>query len=284
MSPPPPASALSSRRLVAGASTPALAPTPRGGVLLLVILCHVGGLLALLAIAPSRILPEEPKPLEVRLVKPEQPPPPPPAQVDPEIPLPEDTPPPEWLPEPQLELAVQEPETDLPPPVFRVLAPSPAPTPRLEPPPPPKPSPPQKPVPVRPAPQQQQQQREAMPPPKPPAPTIVETVQPEPPSDARSILKTVTEADIRYRVPPQPIYPVYARRAGEFGSTVVSVLIDVSGRPQDVSVEKSSNYTALDREALRAVRDALFDPHLENGVPQPVRVSIPIHFLLVRER
>ena len=265
MSPPPPTSALSSRRLVGGASTPALAPTPRGGVLLLVILCHVGGLLALLAIAPSRILPEEPKPLEVRLVKPEQPPPPPPAQVDPEIPLPEDTPPPEWLPEPQLELAVQEPETDLPPPH--------------------KPSPPQKPLPVRPAPlPQQQQQREAMPPPKPPAPTIVETMQPEPPSDARSILKTVTEADIRYRVPPQPIYPVYARRAGEFGSTVVSVLIDVSGRPQDVSVEKSSNYTALDREALRAVRDALFDPHLENGVPQPVRVSIPIHFLLVRER
>jgi protein TonB len=268
MSPPPPASALSSRRLVAGASTPALAPTPRGAVLLLVILCHVGGLLALLTIAPSRILPKEPKPLEVRQVKPE-PPPPPPAQVDPEIPLAEDTPPPEWVPEPQLELAV--------------LAPSPAPTPRLESPAAPAPSPPQKLAPVRPAPQQQQQ-REAKPPPKPPAPTIVETLQPEPPPEARSILKTVTEADIRYRLPPQPIYPVYARRAGEFGSTVVSVLIDVSGRPQEVSVEKSSNYTALDREALRAVRDALFEPHLEAGIPQTVRVSIPIHFLLVRER
>jgi periplasmic protein TonB len=267
---------------MAGAAAAALAATPRGRVLLLVIICHVGGLLALLAIAPSRILPEEPKPLEVRLVKPELPPPPPPAPVDPEIPLAEDTPPPQWLPEPQLELAVQEPEPDLPPPVFRILASSTAAMPRLEPSPPPAPAPPQKPLPAKPP--QQQPPREATPPPKPPTPAIVDTVQPAPSFDPRSVLKTVTEADIRYRVPPQPIYPAYAKRAGEFGSTVVSVLIDVSGRPLEVSVEKSSSFTALDREALPAVRDALLEPHLEAGAPQPVRVSIPIHFLLVRER
>jgi TonB family protein len=51
-----------------------------------------------------------------------------------------------------------------------------------------------------------------------------------------------------------------------------------------VSLQKSSTYGALDREALRCVRAALFDPFLEDGVATPVRVVIPIHFVLLREK
>ncbi len=259
---------------------PALATVSRGGVMLLVILVHAGGLLALLAIEPFRLLAEEPRRLEVHLVNPVPPPAPAPVPepLETEIPLPEDTPPPEFPPEPQLELAVEEPAPDLPPPVFLVLAPASVAPPRVEPL-PPRPEPP-KPA----AAKVPQPPRETAPPPKPPAPAAVEALKPAPPSDTRSMLKTVTEADIRYRMPPRPVYPFYAKRAQEFGSAIVNVLIDISGRPEEVTLEKSSTHGALDREALRAVRDALFEPFVEDGVPRPVRVSIPVHFILVHER
>ena len=259
---------------------PVLAATPRGGALLLVILFHASGLLALLAIEPFRLLAEEPRRLEVHLVNPA--PPPAPVPLETEIPLPEETPPPEFPPDPQLELAVEEPQPDLPPPVFQILEAALAAMPRLEPPPPPPPPP--KPEPPKPAAKVPPPPRATALPPKPPAPAVVDAFKPAPPSDTRSMLKTVTEADIRYRKPPRPVYPFYAKRAQEFGSAIVSVLIDVSGRPEEVLLEKSSSHGALDREALRAVRDALFEPFLEDGVPRPVRVSIPVHFVLVRER
>jgi protein TonB len=241
MNPPPP--------------SPLLSQTARTGLLLVVILCHVGGVWALTRIAPFTLADEDPPKLQVRFVQP----PPPPPQI--EVPLPEDTPVPEWLPEPepqpQLEQAIEGPLPDLPPPVFAKPVP-----PR---PPPPKVLPPQ-------------------PPPKPPASEKVEALQAAPPSTSRSLLKTVTEAELSYRVPPQPIYPTYALRAREFGTALVDVLIDVSGRPAEVSLAKSSTYGALDREALRCVRSALFEPHLEDGVATPVRVVIPIHFVLLREK
>ena len=204
---------------------------------------------------------EDPPKLEVRFVQP----PPPPPQI--ELPPPEDTPAPQWLPEPELqsrlEQAVEEPLPDLPPPVFERPKPPPVAA-KVVPPRPPQPAP--------------------QLPPRLPASEKVEALLQAPPSNTRSLLKTVTEAEISYRVRPQPIYPSYALRAREFGTALVDVLIDVSGQPQEVSLEKSSTYGALDREALRAVRAARFDPYLEDGVATPVHVVIPVHFVLLREK
>jgi protein TonB len=235
--------------------TPLLSQTARTCLLLVVVLCHVSGVWALTRIAPLILAAEEPPKMQVRFVQP----PPPPPQI--ELPPPEDTSVPEWLPQPEprprLEQAVEEPLPDLPPPVFERPKPPPVAA---------------KPVPPRSA------------PPPPPASEKVEALMPAPPSTTRSLLKTVTEAELSYRVPPQPIYPTYALRAREFGTALVDVLIDVSGRPQEVSLQKSSTYGALDREALRAVRAARFDPYLEDGVATPVHVVIPVHFVLLREK
>ena len=206
----------------------------RGAVLLLVLLLHAGAVFGLTGISFKRIEVPEPPTMEVRMVAPELPPPP--AAPEIAIALQEDTPPPEWLPEPQLpeppplELAVEPPMPDLPPPVFPVakLEPKPAPTPRP------------KPVQPRPVPEQTVQApprqifveplaplalpsapAEAPPSPRPPAP----------PSRTPYAIKTVEAAEIRYREPPQPIYPTYALRAREFGTALIGVLIDASGRP-----------------------------------------------------
>jgi len=61
---------------------------------------------------------------------------------------------------------------------------------------------------------------------------------------------------------------------------MVSVLIDATGRPTEVSVQGSSGHPALDESAVSAVRAARFRPYSEGGIPQAVRVIVPINFVL----
>jgi protein TonB len=90
----------------------------------------------------------------------------------------------------------------------------------------------------------------------------------------------VSAAQLGYLVPPNPIYPQRSRRAGEEGKVVVRVLIDVAGRPAQVSVQGSSGHPELDQSAVSAVRAAQFRPYAEGGVPQAVWVLVPINFVL----
>jgi protein TonB len=169
------------------------------------------------------------------------------------IPVPEDTPP----PAPELESMIQPPPPDLPPPAFPVQAP---------PPPPPKPKP----------------QAAKPPPPKPhpalPAPSRSQAAaaQPQPPAAP----KTVGASQVSFLVRPNPVYPSRSRRNNEQGVAMVRVLIDIGGRPSQVSLQTSSGYAALDESALSAVRAAQFRPYSEGGAPQPVWVLVPIKFVL----
>ena len=212
----------------------------RRGLLALVIFFHVGIGWALTQVEPAKLVVGETAPMEVRMVPAEQPSPP---QL--ETPPPEDTPP----PEPQLESMIQPPMPDLPPPVFPVDAP------------PPKPKPP---------------------PPKPkPAPNVplADKPQTEPPAQA-AVPQNVSVSQVTYINKPAPIYPMKSRRAGEQGRVMVRLLIDITGRPTQVSVEKSSGYAALDESAVSAVRAALFKPFTEGGIPRAVWVVAPINFNL----
>ena len=222
-----------------------LSPAVRRGLLALVIFFHVGGGWALTQIDPVKLVVGDIASLEVRMVPAEQPPEP---QL--ETPPPEDTPPPE--PEPQLESMIQPPMPDLPPPVFPVQEPPPPP-PKHKPP-PPKPRPPQA-APVENAPQ-------TAPPAQPAAP------------------RTVSASQVAYLDPPNPIYPTRAKRAGQKGTVVLRVLIDVTGRPAQVSVQRSSGHEALDEAGLSAVRAARFRPYAEAGIAQAVWVLVPINFVL----
>lgn len=77
---------------------------------------------------------------------------------------------------------------------------------------------------------------------------------------------------------PAPVYPEDLRQSGVEGSVVLFVHVDAAGRPQNVSVERSSGYAQFDRSALEAVRrDYLFRPAREGDRPveSDVRFTVP---------
>ena len=222
-------------------------------LLALVIFFHVGGGWALTQVEPVKLVVGDIAPMEVRMVPAEQA-----AQPDP--PLEEPPPLPEMPPPPELATVIDPPPPDLPPPVFPVEAPPPPPPPK---PPEPKPPPP-KPVQKR--------------PPTPQAPVEAQPQQAAPAAPAAP--KTISASQLGYVVPPNPIYPARSRKAGEQGNVMVRVLIDVTGRPAQVSLQTSSGHPELDQSALSAVRAAQFRPYAEGGLTQAVWVLVPINFVL----
>jgi len=239
-----------------------LSVAARLGVVVAVIVFHVGGGWALAMISPTKLVVGEPAAMQVSMVSAEQAAPP---EQDPDLPTPpDDTPPPDIPPPPQLESMIQPPMPDLPPPAFPVEAPPPKPKP-----PPPKPKPKPHPVqhPVEKAPPQQ-----AAPP---AAAAAAPAGPPGPPAP-----KTLSDAQVGYLDRPSPIYPTHSRRSGEQGLVLVKVLIDTTGRPAQVSVQKSSGFPALDESAVSALKAARFRPYVEGGVPQTVWVTAPINFRL----
>jgi protein TonB len=231
-----------------------LTPTVKRALLALVIFFHVGGGWALTQVEPVKLVVGDIAPMEVRMVSAEQP-------AQPDLPLDEPPPLPEVKPPPpELATAVEPPPPDLPPPVFPVEAPPPPPPPQPEKPKPPPPKPVQK----RPA--------------TPQAPVDAQPQQAAPAAPAAP--KTVSVSQLGYLVPPNPIYPARARKAGEQGSAVVRVLVDVIGRPAQVSLQTSSGHPELDQSAISAVRAAQFRPYAEGGLAQAVWVLVPINFVL----
>jgi len=231
-----------------------LTPTVKRALLALVIFFHVGGGWALTQVEPAKLVVGDIAPMEVRMVPAEQA-----AQPDPPLdeppPLPELKPPP-----PELATAIEPPPPDLPPPVFPVEAPPPPPPPEPEKPKPPPPKPVQK---------------------RPQAPQAPVEAQPQQAAPAAPAApKTVSASQLGYIVPPNPIYPARSRKAGEQGNIMVRVLIDVTGRPAQVSLQTSSGHPALDESAVSAVRAAQFRPYAEGGLAQAVWVLVPINFVL----
>lgn len=233
-----------------GPSREPLSPWARRGLLAFVIFFHVGGGWALTQVEPVKLIVGDIAPMEVRMV--------PAAEPAPEIPLAEVPPPPE-IPMPELATAIEPPPPDLPPPEFPVEAKPPEP-----------PKPPEKPKPPPPKPVQR--------PPQPRAPVDATPQQAAPTAPAAP--RTVQASQLGYLVAPNPVYPARSRRAGEQGTATVRVLVDVTGRPSQVSLQSSSGHSALDEAAISAVRSAQFRPYSEGGLAQAVWVLVPIRFVL----
>ena len=224
-------------------STEPLSPIMKRVLLASVIFFHVGAGYALTQIEPPRLVVGDITPMEVSFVNPAPPAPPEPVPPEPE-------------PPPELESMIQPPMPDLPPPVFPVEAPPPKPKP-----PPPKPRP--------------------VPHPAPPPSAAPPQPQPQQAAPAQqSGPKTVTDAQVGYLTRPAPIYPIRARRAGYQGTATVRVLVDASGRPSQVVLQKSSGHADLDESALSALRAARFRPFVDAGIAQAVWVICPIGFNL----
>jgi len=77
---------------------------------------------------------------------------------------------------------------------------------------------------------------------------------------------------------PPPHYPVLARERNWSGAVIVALRLDAEGRVEDATVERSSGYAILDREALLAARKSRF--RLPPGLKPPVRGRIQYRFEL----
>jgi len=106
-----------------------------------------------------------------------------------------------------------------------------------------------------------------VPPPQPPA-----DVPPAAPATAAQSAPVVL-----HRQPPA--YPRASLRRGESGEVVVAARVDTSGRPQDVTVARSSGHPALDRAAVRAVQRWRFEPARRGGQPVEGQVQVPVEFI-----
>jgi protein TonB len=81
-----------------------------------------------------------------------------------------------------------------------------------------------------------------------------------------------------YKQNTAPPYPRKARRLGYEGIVMLKVLIDESGRVDDLMVLQSSGHPVLDRAAASAVRKWLFEPGTEGGIKKKMWVKIPVRF------
>src|SRR6266404_4317717 len=65
---------------------------------------------------------------------------------------------------------------------------------------------------------------------------------------------SATWGDPRYGNNPAPIYPVEARKMGQQGTVILSVLVSAGGTVETLAVKDGSGHVLLDQAAMRAVR------------------------------
>jgi protein TonB len=106
-------------------------------------------------------------------------------------------------------------------------------------------------------------------------PTITAIANTQP--SQQSVVPPMVET-VEYVRPPAPVYPRESSRRREFGTVLLRVLVDPSGRPAQIQVERSSGFERLDLAARSAVEKALFRPHEVDGIAQAAQVLIPIEF------
>ena len=91
---------------------------------------------------------------------------------------------------------------------------------------------------------------------------------------------TFTETNPTYLKNPAPLYPDSAKRRGQEGVVLLSVLVDKNGSPISIKLKKSSGSSALDDSAGKAVKNWKFKPALFGSTPVEFNVDVPIRFRL----
>ncbi|MGJ4730256.1 energy transducer TonB [Luteimonas sp. SDU101] len=113
----------------------------------------------------------------------------------------------------------------------------------------------------------------------PPVETAVQPAAPMPPSPAPAELAGTREPRVLSAPPPE--YPLAALRAGASGEVVLQIEVRADGRPGKVEVLSGTRNRALDRAAVRAVRQWRFEPAMRDGaavagsVQQTIRFDAP---------
>lgn len=91
----------------------------------------------------------------------------------------------------------------------------------------------------------------------------------------------VTGIQLAYASAPPPPYPAALVRAQVQGTVLLKILVDIDGKPLDVSVARSSGDKRLDRAAVEHVRKRwMFHPALRDGQAVQAIGMVPIDFKL----
>lgn len=86
--------------------------------------------------------------------------------------------------------------------------------------------------------------------------------------------------DVRVVTPPRPAYPAAAARNRQSGWVEVEFTVSAAGEVQNAHVVGSQPSRVFDREAVRAVEGAKFEPKLVNGQPVASTLKRRIEFNL----
>lgn len=98
-----------------------------------------------------------------------------------------------------------------------------------------------------------------------------------PPDDG----KPMQGAHLEYAAAPPPTYPREALLDNLTGVVMLQVLVDVDGRPLEVTVQRSSGHRVLDAAARRQVLSKWrFRPAMRNGVAVQAIGIVPVEFKL----
>lgn len=111
---------------------------------------------------------------------------------------------------------------------------------------------------------------------------------PQPSVPPQAVEQAAAPAPVQARVdaPPAPRrkicpkYPVEARRRGEEGDVTVELAVDARGRVTDVKVVASCGFSALERAAVAAARNATFRPAKRGHKAVPAVARLTLTFRL----
>lgn len=114
-----------------------------------------------------------------------------------------------------------------------------------------------------------------------PRPAEVATATPAP-TPAPAVAPQGETRDVRVVTAPRPVYPPAAARNGQSGWVEVEFTVAANGEVQNVRVVSSQPARVFDREAVRAIERAKFEPKLDNGQPVASTLRRRIEFSLDR--
>lgn len=124
------------------------------------------------------------------------------------------------------------------------------------------------------------------PPPLPPPPPKKGALQPPPPPTEEELKEFARGAVVAIGEikPPRlikevpPVYPEIARQSLVRGTVVLGVRVDIHGRVTEIKVLRS--IPGLDKAAVDAVRQWVYEPFILDGKPAPVVFSVNVIFKL----
>ncbi|WP_334178189.1 TonB family protein [Pseudoxanthomonas sp.] len=112
--------------------------------------------------------------------------------------------------------------------------------------------------------------------------TVIDAV--EPAADLAGPISSggpLPSATLEYVRATSPRYPINELRNGVQGTVILRVLVDIDGKPADVTVETSSGNRNLDKAALQHVlKTWRFKPAMQNGQVVQAYGLVPIAFSL----